>query len=272
VDICRTAERVYRNFQNKTIAKEIRFQCHLPGQHPVLYADNDKVTQIFNNLISNAIRYTEKGGDITVKVEPIDGYVRCSVRDTGAGIARENIPRLFTKFERFGQVRETTGYKGTGLGLAISKTLVEKHHGNIWVESMPGKGSTFYFTLKEVEFPKILVVDDDEQIIDLVHFSMEDEYRLHSAQSGEEAIEKVFAERPSIIILDMKLPGMTGYEVLGRLKQDTRSIDIPIIIISAYSIDEKKLVDIQQQSTIPVFEKPFKPEALAEKVKEMLEE
>ena len=82
----------------------------------------------------------------------------------------------------------------------------------------------------------------------------------------------VLAEMPSVIILDMKLPKMSGYEVIGRLKQDTRSSDIPIIIISAYSIDEKKLIEIKQQSTIPVFEKPFKPEILTEKVKEMLEE
>ena len=113
----------------------------------LLWADRDKITQVLTNLIGNAIKFTPPHGKVTVSSASNDAdWVRVAVSDTGPGISANERERIFDKFY---QVAENGGPKpkGTGLGLAISKTLVELHGGKIWVESEPGRGSTFYFTL-----------------------------------------------------------------------------------------------------------------------------
>jgi signal transduction histidine kinase len=113
----------------------------------LVWADRDKVTQILTNLIGNAIKFTPVHGNVKVSsMSKADGCIRLSVSDTGPGISADEHERIFNKFY---QITENGGPKpkGTGLGLAISKTLVELHGGKIWVDSEPGHGSTFYFTL-----------------------------------------------------------------------------------------------------------------------------
>jgi len=113
----------------------------------LVWADRDKVTQILTNLIGNAIKFTPVHGNVKVSsMSKGDGYIRLSVSDTGPGILADEHERIFNKFY---QIAENGGPKpkGTGLGLAISRTLVELHGGKIWVDSEPGHGSTFYFTL-----------------------------------------------------------------------------------------------------------------------------
>ncbi|MBU0571079.1 MAG: PAS domain S-box protein [Candidatus Omnitrophica bacterium] len=111
-----------------------------------VYADSDKMTQIFTNLISNAIKFTPDQGKIIVEVKETEEEIACSVTDTGKGIGADDMSKLFTKFQQFGRIAGG-GAKGTGLGLAISKELVEAHHGRIWGESKIDKGSKFVFTL-----------------------------------------------------------------------------------------------------------------------------
>jgi len=110
-----------------------------------ILGDFDKLSQVMINLLSNAFKFTEKGG-ITVEVRDLGEEVRCAVKDTGPGISQENLTRLFNKFEQFGKPMHSVE-KGSGLGLVISKSIVEAHGGRIWAESEPGKGSSFIFTL-----------------------------------------------------------------------------------------------------------------------------
>lgn len=116
-----------------------------PSEKIEISGDFDKLLQVMINLLSNALRATEKGG-ITVEVRDLGEEVRCAVKDTGVGISKENFSRLFGKFEQFGKPGPSTE-KGSGLGLLISKSIVEAHGGRIWAESEPGKGSSFLFTL-----------------------------------------------------------------------------------------------------------------------------
>jgi len=270
VDLCTLVVEIKSDFEERAIEKGIRLMTDLPDGMVNLYADREKVIQIFNNLIINALNFTEEGGQVTIKLEEKKDVIECSISDTGIGIAEEDISRLFSKFEQFGRV-DGPGYKGTGLGLSIVKGLVGMHGGKVWVESELGKGSTFRFTLKKVPFPKILIVDDERPIIDIVKkFLKIDSYRFIEALNGQEAIAKAHSERVSLIILDMKLPDMSGYEVIGRLKQDAKTHDIPIIIHSGYSVDEKRLDQIKSHKAIPIITKPFCVAELSDKVRQVL--
>ncbi|HDQ44156.1 MAG TPA: response regulator [bacterium] len=270
VDINEILKKIYTHYLPQAKQKGIRLECEIPEGPVFLFADADKLMQIFNNLVSNAIRFTETTGTITIGATDREADVLCRVSDTGIGISRENQRKLFHKFEQFGRV-DGPGYKGTGLGLAIAKGLVEKHDGRIWVESALKEGTTFWFTLKKIPFPTILIVDDDEPVTEVIReFLQEDGYEFVVSRDGCEAVERIRAERPSLVILDMRLPGMSGYEVIGRLKHDTRTQNIPIIIISAFSVDEEKLGEVDAHSAIPVVHKPFDRAALRNIVREMM--
>jgi signal transduction histidine kinase len=113
---------------------------------PAVEADRPKLRRVIVNLLSNAVKFTGPGGNVTLKAEPLGDEVSISISDTGVGIAPEDVVRLFDKYEQ-ARSRATRGEKGTGLGLYITKQLVELHGGEIKVESEPGRGSTFSFTL-----------------------------------------------------------------------------------------------------------------------------
>jgi anti-sigma regulatory factor (Ser/Thr protein kinase) len=110
-----------------------------------VYGDEEKIVQVFCNLIENAIKFVEKGY-IKISVTEKKDMVECAVKDTGAGLSKGQIERAFDRFQQFGRV-DGAGEKGTGIGLAITREIVEMHHGSMWVESKPGKGSSFIFTL-----------------------------------------------------------------------------------------------------------------------------
>lgn len=135
------------NNQGQAIQKHIYLHLNLPDTPlPKVLADEIRINEVLNNLINNAIVYSKEGGEIEVKVIVEGDQVITSVADNGPGMPQEAIPHLFTKFFRVSGALEK-GSKGTGLGLYISKSIIDLHHGKIWVESAVGKGSTFYFSL-----------------------------------------------------------------------------------------------------------------------------
>jgi len=272
VDFCEIARGVCKSFLTQTREMKIELNLRLPGAPLRLYADDDKIAQILNNLLMNALRFTNKGGKILVHVEEAEDGVKCSVIDTGIGIAEENIPKLFSKFQQVGRV-DGPGYKGTGLGLAICKGLVEKHGGKIWAESRIGQGSAFRFIIPSSPAPKVLIVDDEQPVVELVReFLEEDGYRFTEANNGMDAIDKAVSEKPAVIIMDMRLPGMNGYEIVGRLKHDIRTKDIPIIIMSAFDVDRARLGESAETTAFPIISKPFEREAIRNSVREALVE
>jgi two-component system sensor histidine kinase/response regulator len=268
LDLGEIVKKICHDFEIQAGDKGVQIRHALPKKNLKLYIDGDKINQIFNNLISNAIRYTEKGGEISIHVTEKENCVECLVRDSGSGIAEKDLPKLFSKFEQVGRV-DGPGYRGTGLGLAIVKGLIEKHGGRIWVKSEVGKGTVFGFELEKVPPPKILVVDDEPSIIHIVKkYLSKDGYRILEAGEGEAAIRCAQKERPSLIILDIVLPGMNGYEILGRLKQDDRTDHIPVLILSAFSVDQDKLNQVGSHSAIPVLTKPIRADDLRSHVRE----
>jgi two-component system, chemotaxis family, sensor kinase Cph1 len=135
-EVCENARPL---FEEKLIA----FRCEVARDVPNIRIDHGRIVQVLTNLIGNAVKFTPEGGTVVMQVTSGEGKVQFSVSDTGPGIRNEDLPHIF---ERFWQATRTA-HLGTGLGLPIAKGIVEAHGGVIWVESRPGVGATFYFTL-----------------------------------------------------------------------------------------------------------------------------
>ncbi len=149
VDMGGLIRNIVLSFENLAKEKHLEIRADLPkGQSLNLYVDEDRVMQVFTNLIGNSLKFTEKG-HINISLVQREDEMEFTVSDTGIGIAAEDLPKIFTKFLQFGRT-PGAGEKGTGLGLSIAKGLVELHGGRIWVESEVGKGSKFIFTLPKL--------------------------------------------------------------------------------------------------------------------------
>jgi PAS domain S-box-containing protein len=251
----------------------------LPPQLPWVKADKARITQVVNNLISNAYKYTFSGG-ITVSAVPDGEFLEVTVRDTGVGISKEDQKKLFTRFFRVKNpaTRETSG---SGLGLAITKSIVEKHEGEIWVESWPGKGSAFHFTLPLVEpvpvvrkaktasrrsSKKILVVDERD-IASMVQRLLERVgYQVLLAHTGQQAIARALEHQPDLISMDIQLPGMNGTKAIEILRDNPQTTDIPIVVVSVAQ-DETALTRL---GVAEILDKPIDEEAFLEVVERIL--
>jgi signal transduction histidine kinase len=130
-------------FEGLAASKHVRFQQSAEEPGLAIHADRERVLQVLSNILGNALRFTPAGGDVTLTVERAAEHVRFAIRDTGPGIPREHLSRVFDRFWK----DETQGKKGTGLGLFIAKGIIDAHGGRIWAESEPGRGAGFYFTL-----------------------------------------------------------------------------------------------------------------------------
>jgi PAS domain S-box-containing protein len=137
---------IFNSYRQEAQTRKQQFMLNLPDNLPLVMADPFRIGQVFINLISNAITYTPEGGKVTISVSVKSDNLEVIVQDTGEGIPKEAMPRLFTKFFRVSGSLEQ-GSKGTGLGLYITKSIVELHNGKIWAESVMGKGTTFTFTI-----------------------------------------------------------------------------------------------------------------------------
>ena len=144
-DIVALAGKVIANFSQQAKNKGLEIKQSFPGKKIELSIDKERIRQAFANLISNAFDFTDQGS-IEIKIQEQDTAIECSVSDTGSGIPEQALPRIFDKFQQSGK-SYGPGPKGVGLGLAIVKAIVERHKGKIWVESKPGQGATFTFTL-----------------------------------------------------------------------------------------------------------------------------
>ena len=144
-DINKVIQEAYKGIELLGKEKGLNFVFNMGKNLPEIKFDKDRIIQVIINLLSNAMKFTEKGS-IAVSTTKNGNNIQVAVRDTGCGIKPGDMPRLFKSFEQLGESNKH-GRKGTGLGLAISKEIIVRHGGKIWAESEPGKGTVFYFTL-----------------------------------------------------------------------------------------------------------------------------
>ena len=244
--------------------KPLDFRCHYDEDIPsVLYGDYTRIKQIILNILTNAVKYTREGYiDFSVSSVRKDDICRLiiSVEDSGIGIKQENIPKLFTKFERLDLEKNIT-IEGTGLGLAITKKLVELMNGTIVVQSIYGKGSKFTIAIdqrvvhKEVvvekseekkvsevhaEGRKVLIVDDNKINLKVASRLLEN-YKLDitTVESGALCIEKVNSDTYDLILMDDMMPNMSGVETLHKLKE-IDGFATPVVALTANAVTGMK--------------------------------
>ncbi len=245
----------------------LRVVVQEPAQQPfdiILHTDLHRLQQIITNLISNALKYTRKGSVVfgyTLRREK--GDVVFYVKDTGIGIPREDHERVFMRFNR---LHENIGeeFRGTGLGLAISQHLVQLLGGKIWFDSEPGRGSEFYFphpfaelqeaheeqpdtdsasstSVPKLDAKTILIVEDDPfSFLMLQGMLLDTRATVVHAETGKDALEQ-FSDHPvDLVLLDIRLPGMSGYEVITKIKDINPHVPVIAQTANALSIDREK--------------------------------
>ncbi|MCP4601753.1 MAG: response regulator [Proteobacteria bacterium] len=318
----------------RPLAERKQIELFLDREEELVFeADEAKLERVFVNLISNALKFTDTGGQISVRVNKSNESVKITVTDTGIGIAKED---LKTIFDRFGQVDQSKvrQFGGSGIGLSLAKELVELHRGQLTVTSEPGQGSTFTVEipneLKEIipdnlierrveqenvpirrrdqdkgisewtnelltspeyrfmginkvveqqlapnpqtvdlKSARLLVADDNPEILGYLQMSLENRYDIWTAQDGKEAWELLLAHRHDLVIADVMMPEMNGLELTHRIKKDPRTQDTPVILLTARDAAEHRVeghaVGADQYVT-----KPFNPSELYAAIKSLL--
>lgn len=271
------------------LEKSKQIEVRFPRQHldTLIFVDTNSIRQVMINLIGNAFKFTEQGS-VVISATPErgkQGFLRISVRDTGIGINPGDKETIFEPF-RQADGSDTRRYEGSGLGLAIARRIVERHTGRIWVESEPGKGSCFNFTLPlyDEAQPPILTptpvphselpapVDpkkappEPEDDISLPHFPegkgenllLVDDmplnlealatrlaargYHVSKALSADEALNKLESGKYDLVISDVMMPEMDGYELTRRIKSDPRHMHMQVILLTAKTrLEDKRL-------------------------------
>ena len=294
-DICRSSLNFIKQLANK---KSIRVD-YVP--HPAvstLFADPKRLKQILVNLLNNAVKFTPEKGSIIldVQADASAGVMRFSITDTGIGIAPENQKKLFKPFIQVDSSLSRQ-YEGTGLGLSLVKKLVEMQGGSVDLKSEIGNGSCFTFTLpwqptaedsekhgsertESSERPaagpapaqrkRILLADDNEANIVMVRDYLESRnYQVHIAYNGSEAIKEAGKFLPDIILMDIQMPHMNGFEATSRLRADPRFATVPIIAFTAFAMsgDRERCLEAGMNDYLS---KPVKLRELSQMIENLL--
>lgn len=222
-----------------------------------LLADSDRLVQTLSNLVSNAVKFSPPGSRVEMRAHREGDEVVFTVADQGRGIPPDKLEAVFGRFQQV-DASDSREKGGTGLGLAICRSIVEQHGGRIWAENRSGGGAMFSFTLPAVEGADepgqagangtrddgaghglaVLVCDDDPLVLRVMEAVLDGHgYRPLLATCGQQAVELAIAERPAVILLDLLMPGMSGWDTAAALKERPETADIPIVVLSVVPPD-----------------------------------
>jgi signal transduction histidine kinase/CheY-like chemotaxis protein len=234
---------------------------------PSIYGDERKVSQVLRNFVSNALKFTTRG-EVTVSASLADGEnIVFTVRDTGIGIAPEHHAAIFEEFTQIENALQGRA-KGTGLGLALSKSLAELMGGRVWVESALGAGAAFYLQIPleyraadgapqptATERPRaglhrVLIVDDDEMARYTLRRLLDGVATVSEAPDGLTGLHAAAVEHPDAIMLDLRMPGLSGFEVLERLGADAATRDIPVVVVTSALLHDSDQAKLRRAATI----------------------
>ena len=272
----------------------------------MLRADQDKIERICYNLLSNALKYTSEGGEITLMAKEEGGRVMISVADNGCGISSDELPYIF---DRFYQAKNAG--RGTGIGLAIVKAFTELHHGEVSATSIEGKGSTFTIHIPvrqkgevtnqptekieqlvepssaeevpnqarhideliqpyQTDKPEVLIIDDNIDIRTYLRSVLSEKYNVSEAADGKAGLELARKIVPDIVLSDIMMPVMDGLAFCQQLKTDKAISHIPVILLTARSLDEQR-AEGYEHGADAYLSKPFSLRLLLSRIDNLIE-
>ncbi|MFA6320301.1 MAG: ATP-binding protein [Candidatus Omnitrophota bacterium] len=262
-----------RELEAIAVSKNITLLIEPSKKELAVHADREKMVRAINNLLNNSIKYTPPGGKVIIRMLPEPGFARMEFLNTGTPIAENMLEKIFDKFERL-----DASVEGHGLGLAIAKDIIELHNGRVWATSGPRKPNCFTILAPLAQKErhvhtnnnKILIIEDDKNFASaLANMVIANGYEALVNNDAAGGLKSAQTENPSLIILDLSLPGVDDYFVLKNLRQIDATRNIPVIISTGNVEDdlEKKVRDMGADDFI---QKPYAPEKLLSKVKTFL--
>lgn len=299
VDISHFFKIIAASFSSLAEYKIINFKVEIPDEEHQVEFDQDIIQKICYNLLSNAFKFTSKGGDVYFTIALDKNSLKIIVKDSGSGIPVEDREKVFDRFFQSSNERQL----GTGIGLALSKELVQLHQGTINLESANGQGSTFAVEipvskpakmveeswstnienpqslhsyspkdteqLNDASKPIILIIEDNQDLRNYLDTLLGDNFTIHQTKDGLEGIAKAKEIIPDLIISDVMMPSMDGIEVCSRLKKEKETDHIPIILLTARADQESKLKGLTTGAD-DYLSKPFDPKELKVRVSNLL--
>jgi CheY-like chemotaxis protein/anti-sigma regulatory factor (Ser/Thr protein kinase) len=238
--------------RQRALVHHVELALDVAADVGVIKTDELRFKQIVLNLITNAVKFTPDGGRVVVRATSEGGELVVATTDTGIGIPEEDRERIFDSFQQGG--RGASNEEGTGLGLTLCRRILELLGGRIWLESEVGKGSMFAFALPlgsdQIESPasvgqrppraggRVVIIEDDRPSLDLLSAYLEGaSWQVSVARDGAEGLRTVRQVEPSVVVLDIRLPRVDGWDVLRALKADPTTAMIPVIVVSI--VDER---------------------------------
>ena len=305
-NIVKLISTITESFDSMAVSRRIRLKFHSDLMELYVFFDQDKLEQVIINLLTNALKFTKEGGEVTVSVNKKDDSCNIEVADSGIGINEEQLPYVFDRFYQADN-SESREHEGTGIGLSLSKELVELHGGLITARSESGKGSSFLITLPlgkehfqehqlakltpipkdksiskmetlikevpsenvEVDEEVILLVEDNTEMRTYVKGLMHDNYKILEAANGIEGFKVAKEQVPDLIISDVMMPKMDGTELCQRLKKNEITSHIPIILLTAKASEEDRIKGLRIEADA-YLAKPFNKAELRTRVKNLI--
>jgi signal transduction histidine kinase/DNA-binding response OmpR family regulator len=311
VDMARMLNELFELFKPMSDSQNIEFSLHLQSSEMPVVVDADKYEKILYNLVSNAFKYTESGGKITIRAsienQKDERMLVVEVEDTGIGISAENKGKVF---ERFFQAHQKRTQSTGGIGLYLTRAFVEQHKGQIELDSEPGKGSCFKVIVPagDLQFvstgeqqimqnevvdahpesqrgqinwqdedektintrlPHILIVEDEKDLNQFIAAGLQQSFKVITCFNGREGLDQARKQTPDIIISDIMMPEMDGYEMCRQLRKDLNTSHIPVIFLTAKTMHEDEIKGLKI-GAVDYINKPFSLVSLTLKIQNIL--
>ncbi len=300
-DIVAYLHYITESFESLALSKEINLTMSSSHDSLVLDYDHEKILIMVSNLLTNAIKFSDKGDEVKLEVTAdLEGQkYQLFFKDDGIGIPKEKLEHIFDRYYTVEGKQNRIG-TGTGVGLTLVKELVKVLEGTIEVESLESEGTTFTITLpisnkapiadlvpdksllppayesaiapieedESKELPKVLIVEDNPDVAEYLFASLEKEYSLIYAKDGKEGSEKALEVVPDLIISDVMMPEMDGYELCNKLKTDLATSHIPIILLTAKADQDSRIEGINRGADA-YLAKPFDERELKAQLKNL---
>ncbi len=284
---------IAESFRSAADAKEIHFKTCFEMNSLIMDYDPDKLETIIFNLLSNAIKFTPAGGSVEFHAEKTKEMLKITVRDSGIGISDNNRALIF---DRFYQVKSDNYHEGSGIGLTIVREFLNLLNGQIEVKSQPGEGTDFYLHLPvtnrapieefvnkasaEVDLlktdnstddlPLLLIIDDQTDMLNYLHGLLRRHYRILTSNNGNEGLKVALEQIPDIIISDVMMPEMDGFEFLQRIKSNILTSHIPVLLLTAKADRPSRLEGLELGAEAYLV-KPFDREELFIRLRKLLD-